>query len=258
MNATALIGYTGFVGGNLCSQATFDALFNSRNIDQMRGAHFDCIYCAGVNAVKWLANKEPEKDFEGIKRLLNVLETVTVNKAVLFSTVDVFAKPEGVDEESAPQNNYTLHAYGCHRLVVEEFFRSHFNSLIIRLPGLFGNGLKKNIVFDFLHNNNLDQINSHSVFQFYSLDNIYADTTRCLNAGLDLVHFATAPVDVATVAREAFAMDFFQGDAGSAARYDLRTKHAHLWGHEGPYINTPEQSLLDIKSFVARERKHHG
>jgi len=37
----ALIGYTGFVGGNLLAQRGFDALFNSRNIEEIAGVRID-------------------------------------------------------------------------------------------------------------------------------------------------------------------------------------------------------------------------
>ena len=219
----------------------------------MRGKHFSRIVCAGVNAVKWLANKEPEKDLAGIKSLLNVLETVTADEAILISTVDVFADPDGVDEDSDPHADGNLHAYGRHRLMVETFFRSRFASLIIRLPGLFGTGLKKNVLFDFLHENNVNQINSHAIYQFYNLDHLYKDGMRCREAGLSLVHFATAPVSVQAVAQTVFDLAFSNGNKQNAARYDMQTKHAGLWGRDR-HINTRQESLQEIKDFVERER----
>ena len=69
MPGTALIGHTGFVGGTLLRQCPFDATFNSRNIQDIRGGHFDRIVCAGVSAVKWLANKEPEADSVSVPSL---------------------------------------------------------------------------------------------------------------------------------------------------------------------------------------------
>jgi len=249
----ALIGYTGFVGGNLGRQCSFGGMFNSENIHEMRGRHFSRLICAGVKAVKWLANKEPEKDLAGILSLLDVLKTVTADEAVLISTVDVFASSVGVDEDCDPYADGGLPPYGRHRLMVETFFRAHYASLVIRLPGLFGDGLKKNIIFDFLHNNNLNQINSHSVYQFYNLDHLYRDITRCRAAGLNLVHFATAPVSVRSVALAAFGLDFENGDEQGAARYGLQTKYAELWGQER-HINTQEESLREIKDFVERER----
>lgn len=52
-----LIGYTGFVGGNLVAKRQFDVLINSKNFESMRGAHYDRVVCAGISAVKWQANK---------------------------------------------------------------------------------------------------------------------------------------------------------------------------------------------------------
>jgi len=56
----ALIGYTEFVGSNLNQQYTFDHSFNFSNFMEMDGQHFDLLVCAGISAVKWLVNKEPE------------------------------------------------------------------------------------------------------------------------------------------------------------------------------------------------------
>ena len=258
MNDDALIGYTGFVGGNLRRQCPFGCMFNSKNIHEMRGRRFSRIVCAGVNAVKWLANKEPEKDLAGIQALLDVLETVTADEAILVSTVDVFAEPVGVDEDSDPYASGDLHPYGRHRLMVETFFRARFPSLVVRLPGLFGDGLKKNIIFDFLHDNNVNQINSHAVYQFYNLDHIYRDIMRSRTAGLRLVHFATAPVSVRSVALTVFGIEFTGGDEHNAVRYDMQTKHAELWGRKR-HINTRQESLQEIKDFCERERAkaHH-
>ena len=65
----ALIGYTGFVGGNLSAQRPFDALYNSSNIDDIAGRAFDLIVCAGARAEKWKANADPERDLANIESL---------------------------------------------------------------------------------------------------------------------------------------------------------------------------------------------
>ena len=52
---TALIGYSGFVGGNLLRQRSFDACFNSSNIEAIAGRSFDLVVCAGAPAEKWKA-----------------------------------------------------------------------------------------------------------------------------------------------------------------------------------------------------------
>ena len=45
-------------------------------------------------------------------------------------------------------------------------------ALIVRLPGLFGAGLKKNLIYDFVHDNRLDLIHPDGQFQFYDLERI--------------------------------------------------------------------------------------
>ena len=60
--ATALIGYTGFVGGNLMRQQHFDAWYNSTNIHTIDGKNYSLVVCAGVPAAKWIANREPVQD----------------------------------------------------------------------------------------------------------------------------------------------------------------------------------------------------
>jgi nucleoside-diphosphate-sugar epimerase len=169
--------------------------------------------------------------------------------------VDVFAAPVGVDENSPPLKE-GLHPYGLHRLRLEEFVASRFPSCtVIRLPGLFGEGLKKNVVYDFLHANNLCAIHSGSVFQFYDLSNIHADCRKILDAGLKIAHLAVEPVTVAEIARRVFAVNFENHPENAVpARYDLRTIHAGLWGKSGFYLQNKEEVLRCIHDFVAKEQ----
>ena len=48
----ALLGYTGFVGTTLRAQTQFDALYNTQNIADIRGRHFDLVVCAAAAAVR--------------------------------------------------------------------------------------------------------------------------------------------------------------------------------------------------------------
>lgn len=176
---SGLIGFSGFVGSTLLKQAQFDALYRSTNIDEIEGGEFDTVVCAGAPAQKWLANREPEVDLLKIEGLIAHLKTVKCKTFILISTVDVFKSPIGVDEDSMVEEN-GLHAYGLHRRFLEKFVASHFsNYLIVRLPGLVGPGLRKNVIFDFLHNNNLNLIESRGVFQFYPMINLWLRHPNC-------------------------------------------------------------------------------
>src|SRR5947209_1521880 len=96
--ASALIGHTGFVGGNLARQRRFDEFYNSRNVEQIAGRAFDLVVCSGAPAEKWRANQNPEADRVCLDRLWSALRLVSARKVILISTIDVYAAPVGVDE----------------------------------------------------------------------------------------------------------------------------------------------------------------
>jgi nucleoside-diphosphate-sugar epimerase len=250
---SALVGHTGFVGSNLLRQRSFDACFNSSTISDMRGRRFDLVVFSGARAEKWKANAEPERDREHIDSLIDVLRTVEAKRFVLISTVDVFKSPIEVDEES-PTPMEDLHAYGRNRRRLEQFAASAFDTCVVRLAGLYGHGIKKNIIYDFLNDNDVHKIDSRGVFQFYGLDRLWRDITTALDARLPLVHLPCEPVSVAEVARAAFGVEFRNEVVPAPARYDIRTRHATLFGGEGWYVENKARELAGIAGFVTRER----
>ncbi len=117
----------------------------------MKGRSFDRVVCCGVRAEKWLANLRPEQDIERIKILEGVLDEVTAGEFIHISTVDVYDKKTAVDEDHNI-NAADCDHYGRNRLVFEGYVSNRFsNSYIVRLPGLFGTGLKKNFLYDILN-----------------------------------------------------------------------------------------------------------
>ena len=254
MPTTALIGYTGFVGSNLLRQYTFDDLFNSSNIDQIAGRSFDLVVCAGARAEKWKANADPERDLDNIESLARGLLQAEARRLVLISTVDVFREPMDVDEDS-PTPLEGLHAYGRNRRRLEEIVASRFDALIVRLPGLYGPGLKKNVIYDLLHHNELQKIDSRSVFQFYDVSRLWSDVEAAIDNALELVHLPTEPVSVADVAREAFGMQFMNEVAPAPARYDVHTRFASIFGGVDLYIEDRTKELSGIAEFVCHQRQ---
>jgi dTDP-4-dehydrorhamnose reductase len=253
MSEHALIGHTGFVGGNLLAQHKFDATYNSKNIENIAGRSFDLVACSGAPAAKWKANAEPEADRDNIYRLIRALDKAKATRFVLISTVDVFLNPMSVDEDSATPTA-GLHAYGAHRLELEQHVAERFDTLIVRLPALYGVGLKKNAIFDLLNNNDVQKIDSRGVFQFYCVDRLWHDIEIALAQKLPLVHLVPEPVAVADVAREAFDVEFTNEIAATPVRYDVHTKYAELFGGTPPYIEPRTKELKSIGKFVERER----
>ena len=142
---TELVGYSGFVGSNICSKYSFDGLYDSKNIEEAYGTNPDLLVYSGVPAQKFLANKEPEKDFEVIQGGINP------KKIVLISTIDVYKDTTNVDESTKiiPED---LQAYGKNRFYLEQWVMDNFSDyLIVHLPGLYGKNIKKNFIYDLIH-----------------------------------------------------------------------------------------------------------
>ena len=145
--------------------------------------------------------------------------------------------------------------YGVNRYYLEQFCRDNFDTTIVRLPGLFGDGLKKNVIYDLMNNNMVEKIHADGMYQYYNLDNIWRDINIALENNLPLVNLATPPVSTREVAKVAFGIDFTNKPEGiKPAYWDMHSKYASVYEGEGEYLYTKEQELDDIKKFVARSR----
>lgn len=249
----AIIGYSGYVGISLHRQTEFQLRYRSRNISQINRRHIGIIVCAAAPAQKWIANRETEADRQNIERLMGHLKTVQCQTFILISTVDVFKQPVGVNEDT-PVDEDGLHPYGLHRRYLETFVESQFpQHLIVRLPGLVGPGLRKNVIFDFLNENNLDAIDSRGVFQFYPMVNLWYDIQIALRAELSLVHLTAEPISVAEVARDGFGRVFENTLPNPPARYDFQSNHAALFGGHGVYQYSKRETLQAIRAYAQSE-----
>ena len=253
MSEDGLIGSTGFIGGTLLRGRRFDACFNSANVETMRNREFRVVICAGARAEKWKANREPAVDRAGIDALCDVLKTVKAERFVLISTVDVFATPQNVDELSDVPLD-ALQAYGRNRRYLETFASDHFPTIILRLPGVYGHGLRKNVIHDLLHAHEVEKIDSRGVFQFYGVDRLNGDIERALSLDIGLMHLTTEPVSVAEIAKSAFGLDFNNEVTTNPARYDVRTRYASAFEGSGAYLEKAADVIRGVKEFVGAER----
>lgn len=252
-NNDALAGFTGFVGTMLLKQHGFNKLYRSTNISNIDGQIFNLVICAAAPAQKWIANREPEADRQNIEHLMGHLKTVQCQTFILISTVDVFKNPLSVTEDTVV-DEAGLHPYGIHRRCLETFVESQFpRHLIVRLPGLVGPGLRKNVIFDFLNENNLDAIDSRGVFQFYPMVNLWYDIQSALRAQLSLVHLTAEPLSVAEVARDGFSRVFEHTLSNPSARYDFQSKHAAIFGGHGMYQYSKRETLQAIRAYAQSE-----
>jgi hypothetical protein len=254
MLTSGLIGHSGFVGSNLKRLASFDACYNTQNIADIQGKSFGSLICAAPQAKKWWANQNPEQDLAMVQQLTEHLKQVQADRFVLISSIDVFPRVVDVDEtfDCASQEN---HAYGRNRLFLEQFVESQFPTVnILRLPGLFGPGLRKNVIFDLLTDNEVWKINPQSQFQWYDVTRLWADMQTAIAHNLRLVMLATEPVATGEIQTSHFPDRKIGAEVGKAIYYDVHTTHAKAFGGEGNYVLSKAQVLDDLGRYIAKEQ----
>lgn len=143
-----LVGSTGFVGGNLAYSHVFSARCHSSDVEHYYDAQPKlCVY-AGIPSAMFLANNAPEKDLAIMWQALENIRRIKPNQLVLISTIAVYADCKGCTEDDVTIRE-GMRPYGYHRGLLEYRVREEFdNALIVRLPALYGRGLKKNFLYD--------------------------------------------------------------------------------------------------------------
>jgi dTDP-4-dehydrorhamnose reductase len=250
----ALIGHTGFVGSNLLSQMFIDQKFNSQNIREIEGQSFDEVICAGTSAAKWIANSAPENDKLNIERLSNSLKLVSAKRFILISTVDVYNRPNGLVESDIP-DTVNLHPYGKHRLALESFISKTFtNYAIVRLPALFGVGLKKNALYDLMTNNQTNNIISNAIYQWYPLRRLGADLQLIIQADISLINITSEPILMETIRSRFFPASQIAAPVPNPPCYDLRSNFASTLGGENGYHLDAETILSEMNNFLNKSQ----
>lgn len=251
----ALIGYTGFVGSNILSQHSFEDLYNSLNIEESANKDYDLIVCAGAPGAKWKANKNPSDDWKSIQRLINATKKIKVKTFILISTVDVYPTPIKVDEKTNIEET-RLSPYGRHRFLLEQYVRSNFmNHIIVRLPALFGEGLKKNFIFDLINNNMLQLTHHQNTFQFYYINNLWSDINKIITARLRLVNLVTEPLRADEVVQYVFGEKFSNKTISSPIKYNVHTAYGNVFKRRSVYLYNKKEILKSLKEFILLKRK---
>lgn len=252
---TLIIGHRGFVGSNLNRQFPGASGAGRKEIMELAGHTFGNIYCAAPQAKKWWANQNPEEDWLEVNRLIDACRKLACTGSfILFSTVDVYDPPAGVDERTKPSAE--SHPYGRHRYMLEQAVLDLFGEQvrIIRLPALVGHGLRKNVIYDLLNNNNVEQINPNSAFQWFNLKHLASIIDRV--KGLDnaqILNVASEPLSTASVLDAWFAnvKERLNWNA-TPIGYDVRT----IYGQGiSPYLYSAEDALnLHLRPYIEAQK----
>ena len=252
-----LVGDTGLVGSNLKNQIQFDKTFNSKNINKFNELVDDgaTIYLSCLPATKWLINQSDiskRQDYENCENLINIFSKKQYKKVILISTIDVYlGKEHGLDEDAAlvPEEL----GYGENRLFFEQAIGNEldYKSLkIYRLPGLFGEGLEKNILFDLTNGNNLDNININSYYQWYNLNRLKLDISAGNNLDNKIINLFTEPVYTKDILDRYFPNQNIGYNSEEPVVYDYKTKL-----FESGYIDTATNIIKEIGEYLHANRR---
>jgi len=241
-----LIGNTGLIGQTLLDSVKFDAEFNSKNLKDITNIDINGsdLYLSCLPATKWKVNQDVIGDLNNIINIFNVINQFSYKKVVLFSTIDVYCDaPLLSDEKNIPI--FKSLNYGSNRHLFEVMVGNLKcnNIQIFRLPALFSDKIKKNVLFDLLYNNNIEKINLNSKFQWYNLKNLFKDISKFDCPGT--YNFFTQPIKTEKII-DLFDLNhsLFKSDDNFQI-YDYKSVHFN-----NGYMSTQESVLLEIKDLI--------
>jgi hypothetical protein len=243
-----IIGDTGLIGQTVQRYEKFDYHFNSKNLNTFEDIVVDGgeLFLTCLPATKWLVNKNLSGDMDNMYNIIKTISTKSYSKVVLISTIDVYNdSPIGVNETYSP--NISKLSYGNNRYIFELMVKDYVKTddlKIFRLPALFNNLIKKNVLYDLIHNNGVEKINQNSTFQWYNLDNLLLDITKFSKEYPNEVVFNlfTEPINTSDIV-ELFPQYIDKVQTGSKIIYDYQTKF-------GGYIDNKNNVLKQIKKLV--------
>jgi hypothetical protein len=171
-----LFGSTGLVGQALQEQTSFDRLYSSKNFRDITllGDRIDHLMLCCLPATKWKVNQDPLADLQNIFTITDVLESAWPERVTLISTIDVYG-PGALSMYENDSLFLRAPSYGGNRLLFERLVTEKFQEnqmQIVRLPALFHRLIKKNILFDLIHDHQTEKINANSCYQWYPLDQL--------------------------------------------------------------------------------------
>jgi hypothetical protein len=252
-----LIGNTGLIGTTLKDSVRFDLEYNSKNLHEITQTYINpddnTLYLSCLSATKWVINQNPSSDFDNIMNIIKTLEQREYKNIILYSTIDVYSNsPKESNEDHQPSIN--SFNYGNNRYLFEILVKDRLkydNLLIIRLPALFGQHIKKNIVYDLINKNQIDQINYNSKFQWYNLDNLSSDTDKHLKTliksenSFSLINIFPEPIETSEILKIFNVEKSKVNTQSDPVEYNFKTKTTKTG-----YTHTKEETLVALKNFT--------
>ncbi len=231
----ALIGHTGFVGSNLARQMHFDEFYGARGIEGIKGPFFDTVICAAAPGNKWYANENPNEDFDAILWVLARMRWAHAKTHILISTVDAISPRD---------------PYGKHRADLENMAEFYFGATVIRLPALFGPGLKKNALYDLMHGQRLDEITPNAIYQWYPLRRLGEDIGRIREKGIRTINLVSEPIAMEEIRARFFPNLTIGEPRDNALNYNVPVEYPEFWLSKAEVMDEMGQFLAEFHGMV--------
>jgi hypothetical protein len=196
-----------------------------------------------------MVNKNITSDLNNMISIIDIISKFNYNKIYLISTIDVYCdSPLESDENYNP--NFSDLNYGSNRLLFEKLIKNYLTYEKIytfRLPAVFNKKIKKNVIYDLINNNNVDQINVNSKYQWYNLDYLDEDINFLISTfpNETIFNLFTEPIDTKEI------VDLFENHKDkvvynkNSVVYDFKTKH-----FVSGYLKNKTEIFDEIKKFV--------
>lgn len=237
-----IIGSTGFVGQQLLRILPDVTTIGRSDVANRILYPIQVLYIAAPGAMKWQIDAEPLEDLAEVQRLTSYIKQLRPQRVYLFSTIDVFSDRSNCSESS---KRIQSPSYGGNRTYFEDsLLNMDTETYVRRLGGLFGPGLKKNLIFDLIHRreDQLLKYNPNSRFQYLSLDSSVRLSLSTLLDGHRIVNIVGEPISAGSIAGK------YRNLLSSSApevHYDVKTEF-----HSEPYFQRANEILRDINNFI--------
>ena len=184
-----VVGGKGLVGSafvrNLNRKTGEFQIIQRENKEQFWGTECDVLIFANGNSFMYKADDDPSSDFlDSVVSVVEYVHKVKYKRFVLISSGSVYNKHTSLEMtlENTVIDQSCLSNYAYHKFIAEKYVQ-HFskNYLIFRLGGLVGPGLKKNPVYDFIHQHKKVMISPDSRLNFIHTDFVAEAVLRLLN-----------------------------------------------------------------------------
>lgn len=252
----AILGYNGFVGSAI--RESLDPSTTELSTVQIWGIfeeeRYKTVYGACVPAVKWVANANPQKDLAAILEILDAVKSIVCEGLVLISTIDVHNPSVQLQTElcESPADE----SYGRNRYFVEQQLRSEFATslTIVRLPALFGVGLKKNVIYDLVNNHRINSLNTNSCFQWYSLSWLHEDIERAVQKEIPVLNLYPEPIETMEILETFFPDKISKAVHGKRVEYRNLSKHPAFTRYKPEVMEELSRFLKMLKNIQLPNR----